>query len=272
VPKRGVVGDVSSPKANNREFTRLGKRFRKELHRVSLSERESNVLTCEPQQGVTPENDGRIRHITWKHNSPQRTLQRTEMRYHFAGRLAAFGIIGMLAVGAHAQTAVLNVTGTATYRLNQTSQSIFQLNQSFILNQIGFVQATSGFSQTYFYKIGNAAEQQLSGTDLSQADSTGIRYYTFANPTTYDSGTNIFIRTASQGGFSTGVHTLDVSGSPLSGVTYFGFGGEPNKTSGNIKVSNPGSNVAPEPGTFALALTGGSALLGICIRRRRNAA
>ena len=45
-------------------------------------------------------------------------------------------------------------------------------------------------------------------------------------------------------------------------------------TNSNLRVSpaNPGSNVAPEPGTFALALTGGGALLGICIRRRRNAA
>ena len=36
-------------------------------------------------------------------------------------------------------------------------------------------------------------------------------------------------------------------------------------------TSNPGSNVAPEPGSFALALTGGAALIGICVRRRRNA-
>jgi hypothetical protein len=43
-------------------------------------------------------------------------------------------------------------------------------------------------------------------------------------------------------------------------------------TNSNLKVTNPSSNVAPEPGTFALALTGGAALLGICIRRRRNAA
>ena len=35
--------------------------------------------------------------------------------------------------------------------------------------------------------------------------------------------------------------------------------------------ADPGSNVAPEPGSFALALTGGAALIGICIRRRRNA-
>ncbi len=40
---------------------------------------------------------------------------------------------------------------------------------------------------------------------------------------------------------------------------------------GNRKPLDPGSNVAPEPGSFALALTGGAALLGICVRRRRNA-
>jgi len=41
---------------------------------------------------------------------------------------------------------------------------------------------------------------------------------------------------------------------------------------GNRKPLDPGANVAPEPSSFALALTGGAALFGICIRRRRNAA
>ena len=34
-------------------------------------------------------------------------------------------------------------------------------------------------------------------------------------------------------------------------------------------TSSLGGNVAPEPGTLALALTGGCALLGLCVRRRR---
>jgi hypothetical protein len=37
---------------------------------------------------------------------------------------------------------------------------------------------------------------------------------------------------------------------------------------GNRKTLDPSANVAPEPGSFALALTGGAALIGICIRRR----
>ena len=43
-------------------------------------------------------------------------------------------------------------------------------------------------------------------------------------------------------------------------------------TNSNLRVSNPGSNVAPEPGSIALLLTGGAALAGIALRRRRNAA
>jgi hypothetical protein len=37
----------------------------------------------------------------------------------------------------------------------------------------------------------------------------------------------------------------------------------------NFSPSNPGSNVAPEPSTFALGLTGGCALFGLYIRRRK---
>ena len=59
------------------------------------------------------------------------------------------------------------------------------------------------------------------------------------------------------------------------GLDFFPFG-EPAKiaiySNSNLRVSSPTSNVAPEPGTFALALTGGAALIGVCIRRRRNAA
>jgi len=37
-----------------------------------------------------------------------------------------------------------------------------------------------------------------------------------------------------------------------------------------IQSFSSGQSIAPEPGTLALALTGGCALLGMCIRRRRT--
>ena len=66
------------------------------------------------------------------------------------------------------------------------------------------------------------------------------------------------------------------STNPDSKVTYNGlidsnYNLVTSSSNSNIRVSNPGSNVAPEPGSFALALTGGAALLGMCIRRRRDA-
>jgi hypothetical protein len=47
-------------------------------------------------------------------------------------------------------------------------------------------------------------------------------------------------------------------------VTSFSFGNGTNP-------ANPGSNVAPEPASIALLLTGGAALAGVALRRRRNA-
>jgi len=62
---------------------------------------------------------------------------------------------------------------------------------------------------------------------------------------------------------------------PNANVAYVGmtfFGNEYSNSNLRVSPSNPGSNVAPEPGTFALSLTGGAALIGVCIRRRRNVA
>ena len=72
-----------------------------------------------------------------------------------------------------------------------------------------------------------------------------------------------------------GRQAQDVGTNSSSNVTYGGMtvnsNGANHLTNSNLRVSNPGSNVAPEPGSFALALTGGAALIGICVRRRRNA-
>jgi len=59
------------------------------------------------------------------------------MSYHFAGRLAAFGIIGMLAVGAHAQTNVLNVSGGPyNFMVNSEYDSLFTLQMRLVLSLV----------------------------------------------------------------------------------------------------------------------------------------
>ena len=203
------------------------------------------------------------------------------MSYHFAGRLAAFGFIAMLVTGAHAQTAVLNVSGGPTVNsANSEYDSLFTLQQSLIINEIGFVDR---FGQPvknsiYEYQINSGGWQTVSESALGNADASGVRFYSLSNQTTYSAGTTVRIRAYHQHkNYPHATLTKDVNSvNSAAGVQYNGNNVLGSRdvtfTSGNIKVSDPGSNVAPEPGTFALALTGGVALLGICIRRRRSAA
>ena len=160
----------------------------------------------------------------------------------------------------------------------------YRFTDSMILNSIGFV--TNGATPTSLsysingttYSLGTAftleqlssAEngiQWLNLTPLSMVNNDVVTINTLGavHPITNKNQTYYF------GGFTLPSSNLNVSyegtvalPSTDSRTTQF--------TNSNIRVSNPGSNVAPEPGSFALALTGGAALLGICIRRRRNAA
>ena len=59
--------------------------------------------------------------------------------------------------------------------------------------------------------------------------------------------------------------------SSSTNVSYVGFTGDKTITNSNLRVSALGASVAPEPGTLALALTGGCALVGMFISRRRTA-
>jgi hypothetical protein len=103
-----------------------------------------------------------------------------------------------------------------------------------------------------------------------------------------------FFQTTSSGsidfyinGSLTSVYGLSTSTSNYSFIGYISDSASPitmkvSPNSGNsIKVfeialrqgtnpANPGSNVAPEPGSLALAITGGCALVGMFIRRRRR--
>ena len=138
-----------------------------------------------------------------------------------------------------------------------------------IVNSIGFV--TGGYSlASASYGIGSTFTSVLG--DLG-AEVDGIRWYTPTTGLSLSNGDVLTVKTlgseySPDDNLATRLRVVTSSnGSP--NVTFSGSGGYSNS---NIRVSNPSSNVAPEPGSFALALTGGAALLGICIRRRRNAA
>jgi hypothetical protein len=106
-------------------------------------------------------------------------------------------------------------------------------------------------------------------SDLDTVTGSGVRYLKSFTPLTIASGKILKVAAIeevaafySRTGYSPNNSVIGVTHTP----TVLG------DASGNLRVSALGGSVAPEPGTFALALTGGAALLGICVRRRRNAA
>ncbi len=172
---------------------------------------------------------------------------------------------------AFAQFDVLTTTN-AVYGFDGTSISTYNFTSSMILNSIDF--ATNGVSNILSYKVGTGEFQLVDNSLLSTKDDKGFQRI-YLGDLTVNAGTQVAVKMQ-------GDHRLAerFNGTAGSNVTYVSlsagnFGSH--LTNSNLRVYNPGStvpgaSVAPEPGTFALALTGGAALLGICIRRRRNAA
>ncbi len=207
------------------------------------------------------------------------------MKVKSACRLFTSGLVAMLVTGAHAQTEVLTFDSDSINenRTNFTAgYTKFSFASSMILNSVGFVASPgSGYNVKY---ILDGITNEVSVDSLTAADALGMRYFNLAQPTSVNETSVLQIFNAAptrvsgivwfggDGDFNQQTN-LAVSNVFFEGVQYTNQDGfDDSFTSGNIKVSNPGSNVAPEPGTFALALTGGVALIGICIRRRRSAA
>jgi hypothetical protein len=196
---------------------------------------------------------------------------------HIAKRLVSAAasalVLTVLSTAAQAQTDVLTFTGTKTANDPagaKVMNAVYTFNTSMILNSIGFYETGPNFGD--YYEINGAPI--FPSTGISTKDSNNVFWVTLDRlmnagdvlevitvdteylGATANSGTNV-----SYGGMG--------YGNPPTGLP---TGISTSRTNSNIRVTNPSSNVAPEPGTFALALTGGGALLGICIRRRRNAA
>ena len=180
---------------------------------------------------------------------------------------------------AFAQTDVFSSLGNLATEGGLGFSSTYKFSGSMILNSIGFL--TTGGVTALKYSI-NGTEYTL-GThfDLAQLSTAenGIQYLTIDRPMVKDD--EVKVNTFGGSGSSTAYYKTIVINSSAN-VSYQGmrtwlpdYGVHFSEyTNSNLRVSpaNPSSNVAPEPGSFALALTGGAALIGMCIRRRRNAA
>jgi len=196
------------------------------------------------------------------------------MKFEFMRHAVVLGSVIVASVipsQAFAQTAAF----TGINSLNGLKQSFlpitatYTFNKSMIVNSIGMVD-TNLSDPILFYVINDGPTIRVNANYTSG----NIRWYDFSEGLSLQQGDQLKLRTIVAGSRSLEYRYDSFDLGP--DVT---FGGTTNSASGSgftnssIKVSpsNPGSNVAPEPGTFALALTGGGALLGICIRRRRIA-
>jgi hypothetical protein len=213
-----------------------------------------------------------------------------------AGAAAGVLLLVGMAPNVYAQTEVLTFGTRSDNSRGSTITSTFRFTQSMILNSIGFV-TTNGNSPnavptSLSYTLKGDGPVSVNVNSLSAIEN-GVRWLSLATPvtmniddvvtvstlgqyfpSTYDEIDDVFI-SAKYETLLTGFTSINpsVTVSANHGIIP-GFKGYAFYSNGNLRVSpsNPGSNVAPEPGSFALALTGGTALIGVCIRRRRNAA
>ena len=182
---------------------------------------------------------------------------------------------------AYAQTTkqVLVFTGSGFHSVGGDADSTFTFNQSMILNNIGWVYDSSMASNTVFaYQTGfysggvfhPGSSESFTVTDLDTVTSSGLRYLKSFTPRTMAIGDYIGVAAIRLDDFNFYATTGFSPNDSVVGVTH--SPGVIGNAAGNLRVTPLGGSVAPEPGSFALALTGGAALIGICIRRRRNAA
>ena len=204
------------------------------------------------------------------------------------GIVASTALLSLVSAAAHAQTTdVLTLDRLYEYQHDGFVKTEYTFNSSMILNSIGFV-ATNNTSGWFEYYLNGDVVKFFNFNDQSLAPvANGIRWYTLPTPLTLTATDVVRLDTEQTSdvvrldedqnyiGQATAVQVYSSKNPNVYVYTDYNRQGESTEqlTNSNLRVSpsNPGSNVAPEPGSFALALTGGVALIGICVRRRRNA-
>ena len=208
---------------------------------------------------------------------------------------AAAGLLCLVgaAPNVYAQTEVLTNNAGNNWARNQTVTSTFRFTQSMILNSIGFVTTNDVYPDavptSLSYTLKGGGPVFVSVNSLSPMEN-GLRWFTLATPVTMNVNDVVTVSSLGELFPSTYDPEYDETFPAYNNTFFTGFTSisssvtvsvnhdvQPHNgyavfSNGNLRVSNPGSNVAPEPGSIALLLTGGGALAGIALRRRRNAA
>ena len=185
-------------------------------------------------------------------------------------------LITFIAAAAHADdvltlgTAPTNINGASGS--NPSVTSTYTFNSSMILNSIGFV-TSSVTGLVYKYSINDGASYTTVTTASGLASAVnGVRWFSLATPITLNATDVVKVLTQNGKFNNPNIHLYAYTAVPGFNITVVGNNrGQGAKTNSNLRVSAlpPTSNVAPEPGTLALALTGGCALVGVYIRRRK---
>ena len=190
-----------------------------------------------------------------------------------AGAVASTLALSLVTVAANADTKFHKQLGTfsLTAANSATYTSKYTFQKSMILNSLAFY--TNGETMSEMSYSLNAGGR-LDLVPASTVDSNGFRWYEFSGGMSINAGTTLEVFTRSS---DTTTHAI-LSPGPYNftnqEIVWNGSRvvSEGSSFTTNFTNSNIGINVAPEPGSIALLLTGGGALAGIALRRRRNAA
>ena len=188
---------------------------------------------------------------------------------------AAAGLLFLVggAPNVYAQTEVLTYKAGSDWARDQTVTSTFRFTQSMILNSIGFVTTNDVYPDavptSLSYTLKGGGPVFVSVNSLSPMEN-GLRWFTLATPVTMN--VNDVVTVSSLGELFPSTYDPEYDETfPAYNATFFtGFKSisssvtvsvnhdvQPHNgyavfSNGNLRVSNPGSNVAPEPGSIAL--------------------
>jgi hypothetical protein len=182
-------------------------------------------------------------------------------------------LITFIAAAAHADDVLTLGTATDYGSYSSAVTSSYTFNSSMILNSIGFVSSFDYYNTVYSYSINGGTYTTVSRTDTQLATRVNnVRWFSLANPITLNATDVVRVFTQRTAGDDR-IPKIKLRGFTVVPSFYITVVGNDQsqgaRTNSNLRVSALAPNIAPEPGSLALALTGGFALVGMCIRRRR---